>query len=250
MRHAALAALALLAVGCGASTLPPVRSEAERFEVARKLILDREYGHAVNLLKPYVESHVGRADADGAMYLLGLGYLGMHDWTAASIEFERLLRDYPESDSAGSASFKLGEAFIGQARPTDFDQEYTHKALDQWNHYVSTYPGHWMRPQAERRIAETRRKLASKLLNTANLYLKLDLADPARAYYVRIDKEYGDLDIVADAWLGLARLDSRRGLFLEAIEAYRRIEERFPGGSIAKQATREREALERKHGVR
>ena len=91
----------------------------------------------------------------------------------AAGDFERLMRDYPESDSTPSASFRLGEALWGQSRPSDFDQESTHKALEQWEQYQRQYPGHWLNAEAERAVNRARSRLASKLLDTGNLYLKL-----------------------------------------------------------------------------
>jgi outer membrane protein assembly factor BamD len=230
--------------GCGASTIPAVHSEAERLAVARRLMVRGQWTVAVDLLKTYIENNAGSADVDEAIYLLGQCYLRTKDWTSASIEFERLLRDYPESDSSGSASFRLGEAIFGQARPPDFDQEYTFKALTQWQGYLRSYPGHWLNGEAERKVALARRRLATKLLNTGRLYFKLKLHDPARVYFERVAREYSDLDVVGDAWLGLALIEATTGKKAQAIQRLRDIEERFPGQAIAARAAHERARLE------
>ena len=130
----ALAGLALGAAvwGCAAGTLPPVASEGQRLEQARRAMSKREYSFAIELLKSYIDHNAGSRDVDEAIYRLGMCYLGTREWPSAEVEFERLLRDYPESDSSGSAAFRLGEALIGQSRPRDFDQEFTAKALEQW----------------------------------------------------------------------------------------------------------------------
>ena len=236
---------AALLSGCGASTIPAVHSEAERLAVARRLMAQGQCGTSIELLKTYIENNGGSADVDQAIYLLGECYLRTKDWTAASIEFERLLRDYPESDSSGSASFRLGEATFGQARPPDFDQEHTLKALNQWQSYLRAYPEHWLNAEAERKVALARRRLATKLLNTGRLYYKLKLHEPARVYFERVAEEYGDLDVVGDAWLGLALVEATKGKKVQAIARLKEIEERFPGQSIAARAAHERARLER-----
>src|SRR5262245_23540986 len=172
---------ALALTGCGAVMLPTIRSEGDRLSVAHRMYDDGNYGTAADLLKSFIDTNAGSAQVDDAIYLLGNCYLKQREWTLASGEFERLLRDYPESDSAGSASFRLGEALIGQSRPRDFDQEFTVKAIDQWNNYLQGYPGHWLNPEAQKRIAKWRGTLAEKLIDTGNLYLKLKLHTPARA---------------------------------------------------------------------
>jgi len=247
---AGLAALLLIAAlgGCGAGQIPAVHSEPERLETARQAMGKREYTVAIELLKTYVSNNAGSRDVDEAVYRLGLCYLGIKEWASAQVEFERLIRDYPESDSSGSASFRLGEALFDQTRPKDFDQEYTHKALDQWNDYLASYPGHWLNPEARRRIADVRARLASKLADAGHLYLKLKLPDPARVYFHRVIDEYPDTPSVGEARLGLALCDARQGKRNEAIEQLKQVEAAHPGGALAKRAASERARLERRSG--
>src|SRR5262245_5449774 len=127
MRRLALLSCALMLAGCGASVLPTIHSEEERLVVAKRMIDNGDDSQAVELLKGYVNSHLGAADVEQAIYLLGLGHLRNHDWLEAASEFDHLLRDYPESDSSAAARFGLAESQFAQARPPDFDQEYTHK---------------------------------------------------------------------------------------------------------------------------
>jgi outer membrane protein assembly factor BamD len=241
----ALLLLAPVLAGCGASVLPSVHSEAERLDLARRLYARGEYTTAADLLKTFIGSSAGSSDVDEAIYLLGECYLKTKDWVSAGAEFERLLRDYPESDSAASASFRLGEALFGQARPVDFDQEFTNKALAQWQGYLRDYPGHWLNPEAERRLAMTRHRLASKLMSTAHLYLKLKLGGPARVYYTRVVEEYADTGYLGEARFGIAMCDLWFGDRMMAIERLRQIETDFPGQPIAQRAAHERKRLEK-----
>ena len=229
--------------GCGAGTIPAIHSEAERLEVARRLVARGENTVAIDMLKTYVANNGGSAEVDEALYLLGGCYLRTKDWASASLEFERLLRDYPESDSGASAAFRLGEALFGEARPSDFDQEYTLKAVNQWQSYLRAYPGHWLNVEAERRLQMARRRLATKLLNTARLYLKLRLKEPARVYFERVDQQFGDLDVVGEAWLGLATIEAGEGKRDQAVARLAEIETRFPGRPVAARAARERARL-------
>jgi outer membrane protein assembly factor BamD len=211
LRRCAAVALVALLAGCGAHVLPAIHSDAERIRVARELHDRHDCGPAIELLKTYVASGSGSADVDQAVYLLGSCYLQTKEWALGQTEFERLLRDYPESDSAGAASFRLGEALLGQSRPRDFDQEFTVKAIDQWRRFLAEYPGHWLVPQAERKLLEARNRLAMKLVDTGTLYYKLRLWDPARVYFRKAIDEYGDTPAAAAAQRGLALVDARSG---------------------------------------
>src|SRR5262249_37431210 len=147
---------------------------------------------AQDLLKSYIANNGGAADVDDAVYLLGICYLETHEFATAAVEFERLLTDYPESDSSGAAAFRLGEADSGQARGPDFDPEYTVKALNQWQNYLQSFPGHWLNTEARARVAKTRQQLATKYLNNGNLYFKLKLFGPAQMYFQKVSSEYAD----------------------------------------------------------
>ncbi len=231
--------------GCGAGTLPQVHSEPERLQVARRLYAAHDYTQAIELFKTYVANNAGSADVDEAIYQLGQGYLMTKDYPSAQIEFERLLRDYPESDSSASASFRLGEALFGQSRGPDFDQDYTHKALEQWESYRDTHPGHWLQPEAARRIQSTRNRLASKVLASGELYLSLKLGRPARAYFQRVLDDYPETPQAGEASIGLALADVLTHKRQSAIARLRELETQYPGQPIAVRAAKERARLER-----
>lgn len=236
--------LALLFFGCGGHVLPEIHSDADRLSLARRMFDEREYGNAIELLKTYTAGAGGAADVDEATYLLGQCYLKTHDWALAAVEFERLLRDYPESDSSGAAAFRLGEAYFGQSRKPDFDQEYTLKALEQWQEYQNAYPGHWLQGAAKGKMLEARTRLAKKLIATGHLYVKLKLTEPARVYFQRALDEYGDTPVAVEAQLGLALVAARDGKREQAIAALREIETQRQGQPVAERAARERRRLE------
>jgi outer membrane protein assembly factor BamD len=239
-----LVSLALAALGCAADIIPAVHSEPERLALAHRLADRRQWSAAIELLKTYVDHNAGSAQVDEAIYLLGECELRSKAFPEAGVDFERLLRDYPESDSSGSAAFRLGEALFGQARPPDFDQEFALKALEQWQKYLRDYPGHCLNAEAERRIATTRARLAGKLIDTARLYLKLLLAEPARVYFKLVDDRYGDTPVAGEAWIGLAQCEAIEGHHDQAIARLKDLEARFPGQPLGARAARERERIE------
>jgi outer membrane assembly lipoprotein YfiO len=250
LRALAGAMLLIGVAGCGASVIPEVHSEQERLSVAKRKAAAGEIVASIEMLKAYIDRNAGAGDIDGAIFLLGECYLKQKEWTSAQLEFERLLRDYPESDSSGSASFKLGEAMFGQSRGVDFDQEYTEKALTQWQEYRTAYPGHWRNAEADKRILEARTKLAHKQLDNALLYVKLRMPVPARRYYQKVMDEYGDLAMAGEAEFGMARCDLLEGKKELAIQRLAKIEADHPGQPAAEVARRERLRVQKMKSVR
>ena len=76
--------------------------EPERLAMAKRMMDRHQYNSAVELLKTYIADNPGSGDVDEAIDLLGESYLAIKSWVEAQNEFERLLRDYPESDSSAS----------------------------------------------------------------------------------------------------------------------------------------------------
>ncbi len=243
-RLAAAALLALALAGCGAATLPQVHSESERLANAKLLMGRREWGLATELLKTYVQNNGGSARVDEALFLLGECEVRSKDWAAAQTDLERLLRDFPESDSAAAGAYMLGEAYWGEARGPDFDQEGSRKALAQWQAYLRSYPDDARAELGRRRVLEARTRLAQKTLATADLYLKMGYTVPARLYYSRLAADYQDVPLVGDALLGLAMCDAREGHRDPAVAALRELETKFPGTPLAARAARERARVE------
>jgi outer membrane protein assembly factor BamD (BamD/ComL family) len=238
----ALAFAALLA-GCSAGTLPAVHSEPERLALAQRMAAKKDFVDAISLLKTYIDNNGGSAEVDHAVMLLGECYLGTREFASAAVEFERLLREFPESDSCASGSYRLGEAYFGQSKPPDFDQEQTLKAIEQWRAYLTAYPGHWANELAHHSLQTARMRLATKWLNDADLYFKLRQIGPARVYYQRVEVTFSDLPQLGDAWYGLAQCDVSERHYDSAIARLKQIEERFPGRPIAVTAAHARERL-------
>lgn len=245
LRLAAGALVLAVLAGCGASTLPQIHAEQERLVQARRLMQKRDWGIAAELLTTYVQNNRGAADVDEALYLLGECHLKLKDWPGAQTDFERLGRDYPESDSAAAGEFMLAEAFWGGARSPDFDQDDTQKALTQWNQYLVRYPEHWRVPEAQARVAVARARMARKTLDAADLYVKQRYVTAARVYYRQVLDQYGDTPLVGDAQIGLALCDALEGDREPAVAALRELEARFPGTPLGARAARERERIEK-----
>jgi len=242
LRLAWLAALVLVA-GCGGAVLPQVHDERGRLDLARRLYDKGEASLAIEVLAPFSTSGSGAANVDEAVYLLGLCHLKTKDYPAAQGDFERLLRDYPESDSAASGEFRLGEALWGQSRGPDFDQEFTLKALDQWMQYRRDHPEHWLADAAQRRIAEARGRLATKLYRTGDLYVKLKEYESAKRYFRNVLTDYPESPVYGDASIGWAVASARLGARDTALATLRQVEQEFAGKPLAARAAKARESV-------
>ena len=228
--------LAALIAGCGATVLPQVHNEGDRLTIARNLYAVGEYGTVVDVLSGYVTTGTGNADIDQAVYLLGLGYLHQKEFASAQAQFERIARDYPESDSANAAAYRLGVALYGQSRGADFDQEFSLKALTQWEALVQSAPDDPWAALARLRIAEGRSRLAHKLWRNGDVYLKLKLYDPAKVYFGSILRDYADTPEYGDALIGDAVANARLGHRDSALTVLAGLAKEFEGHPLGLRA--------------
>jgi outer membrane assembly lipoprotein YfiO len=245
--RAALAAavLGVLLAGCAASIAPQIHTDADRVPVARRLYEKGDYTLVIDVLNAYTQTGTGNADIDQAVHLLGLAYLHQREWTSAQSQFERIQRDYPESDSATAAAYRLGEALFGQSRSSDFDQEFTLKAMTQWEGLVQSSPDEPYAPIARARIAECRVRLARKLWRNGDLYVKLKLYEPARQYFQDILDAYPDTPVYGDAVIGRAVAEARLGRRDSALAVLRGLEQEFHGRPLGARAAEVRAKMEK-----
>lgn len=240
-----LPAALLVLTGCAAHTVPRVEGEAGTLPAARRLIERRDFTAAVELLRGYVDRSTGRGDVDQALYLLGTAHLGAREPALAQIELERLLRDYPESDSGAAASFQLGVALEAQSRSEDFDQEHTVRALEQFERYRREHPGHARNQDAAQHVARLRARLARKLLNAGELYVRLREGGAARRYFERVRDDYADTPVLGRALIGLAWCDALAGDKPAALARLRELEQAHAGQPLAREAADARRRIGR-----
>ncbi len=138
------------------------------------------------------------ADID---YHLGNYYL-------SSFDFQRFLQLYSSSEKAEEAAYKKAASYYYLSPAYNLDQTDTHKAIEELQIYLNTYPDGEFAEEANKKAAELQVKLEEKAYNIAKQYHKTQyykaaiasftnfLADypgsPFReaAYYYRFDSAY------------------------------------------------------------
>ncbi len=210
----ALAFVLLLSAlaGCGSVNRPLAPASPEdQLRLAQLRYDRREYVEAIELAKGYIQFRAGASDLDEAHFLLGMCYVQRKEWPLAAGEFLIVVSDFSMSPRAGDAHYWLAMSYWRQARGPSFDQDYTRRAIAQWDRFLQLFPDH---PKAEEGRAtrlEGRNRLAEKALKNGNLYLVLKHWDPARYYFELVIKDYADTKWVEQARVGVA--ESYRGAY-------------------------------------
>lgn len=219
---AALAALATLAAGCGGS-LKEQQSGVADYEHGKAAFDQSNWYDAIADLKTYVEQYPGTEKTDDALYYLGEAYFRNKDFALASGQFDRLIRDFPQSPLQPDALFLLARCDDVTSRPPSNDQTETLRAIDRYRQFLDTYPEHAKASEARERLAALRERLAEKRFRNGRLYAKLHQIAAASFYLEGVLKDYAETRWAGDAALLLAEIYVRQGKRDEAIAALRRI---------------------------
>ena len=163
---------------------------------------------ALRLLEQIEPQFRGKPQGQRVVFLLADTYYLLGDYYLSPFQFERFLQLYPDSEKAEEASFKRAASFYYRSPRYNLDQTDTHKAIEELQVYLNTYPeGEFVEP-ANEMATELRIKLEKKAYEIAKQYHHTEyykaaiasfnnfIADypgsPFReaAYYYRFDSAY------------------------------------------------------------
>ena len=219
---ATLVLIVALTSGCGGS-LKEQQSGVADYERGKAAFDRSDWYDAIADLKAYVEQYPGTEKTDDALYYLGEAYFRNKDFALASGQFDRLIRDFPQSPLQPDALFQLARCDDLSSHRAALDQTETLRAIDRYRQFLDTYPEHAKAGEARNRLASLRERLAEKRFRNGRLYAKLH-HDAAAVFYLEgVLNEYGGTRWAGDAALILAEVYLRQGKREEAIATLRRI---------------------------
>ena len=175
---------------------------------------------AVESLNAYVQAHPGSNRLDEALLLLGLARQRTDENQVAVEDFNRLIRDFPQSPYREQAEFERARCSLNEALSPPRDAEATETALALLRAYVLRYPEGEYAEAASKGIEDCLERLAVKAFLNAETYLRLKRDRAAMIYLEKalgIKKEFSR---AGAALMELARVRERLGEVAEAREAW------------------------------
>jgi len=191
-----------LIMGCAKSVRQPdLPGPQESFRKAMGLYERERYYKAQEILKDMVLNYSGTAIIDSVKFYLGLTYFQMREYLTAADEFQRLRQMYPQSPLAGEAQFQLALSYFKLAPSYPLDQQYTTKALDEFQRFLEDCENHPFKSEGQRYIEECRDRLAQKTYAASLLYYKVNEYASSVLYADVVLDDYYDTQ-----WAGAAQL--------------------------------------------
>jgi outer membrane protein assembly factor BamD len=220
--------VALVLAGCGSTEVTRSLGVEERYAHAKSLFDDGDYLNAINEFTIITLQFQGSANAADAQYYLGECRFARGEYLLASFEYSVVKRNYPASPRVADAQFKTALAYYHMAPKSALDQQYTRRAIDEFQSFIEYYPAHEKAVEADARIKELTGRLALKVFESAQQYVKMGYFRAAVFYYDDVIENYHDTEYAPLALIGKTELLISRNKYKDARAEVGRFIERYP----------------------
>ena len=228
--------LALLLAGCSGNRINPAQLSAdELYQQAAGYYEAGNLGRALPLLESFVQLHFGDPRAPEARLWLGQGYERRKQWITAASHYQRLVEDYPSSPHALTARFGICEAYDRLSPPPELDQEYTYSGIAHCESVSTNYAGTDEGTQAAEYLQEMRDKLAEKIFDNGEFYVRRRAYDAALVYFQQVVENFPQTRFAPSALLSLVETYTTLGYVEEADAQRERLLSEYPDSPEAQE---------------
>jgi outer membrane protein assembly factor BamD len=235
--------------GCGGKRPEPNWTAEEYFHYAKAKYDDEDYFEAVNDFTVVILRFAGSTVADSAQFYLASSHFYMKEYIISSAEYEKLINNMAQSPLVSESQYMLAESYYQLSPRAALDQEYSIKALREFQSFIEEYPLSVHREDAEKKIIELRDKLADKEWRNAELYRRMQEYNSSLIYYDLILERYYDTDYAEKAQYGKALVYLAMKEYQKAQETLLQFKNKYPASefkdAVDKNLQKANEQLER-----
>ncbi len=221
-----------LIVGCSGRKPEATWTGEEYFRYALDMYEDENYFEAINEFTIVILRYPGSTVADSAQFYLASCHFNLEEYIISAAEYSKLINNMPQSPLVPEAQFMLAESYYSMSPRPALDQEYSVKALREYQIFLEDFPRDVRREDAERKIFMLREKLAQKQLQNADLYRKMMELNSSIIYYDIVLERYYDTEFADDALFGKALSYMEMEDYQAAKEALTTFKEKFPKSDL------------------
>ncbi|MDR8391573.1 outer membrane protein assembly factor BamD [Aliifodinibius sp. S!AR15-10] len=218
----------------------------EAYRKSMRLFQEGDYSEAVKAFETVFSLGRGTEYARNAQYFLAESHFNNKNYLMAASEYERYSSLYPRSDKSEEVEFKEAYCYYKLSPRYRLDQKYTRRALEKFNLFVSNHPNSERLQEIAKYEDELREKLARKIYNAADLYMRIDEYEAAAIYYGLTIDQYPETQ-----WAERALVDQinaynvyaensvsnkQEERYQKAVASYEKYLQLFPNGEHRSQA--------------
>jgi outer membrane protein assembly factor BamD len=221
---------------CGSDDATKQLSAEERYELGMKAFSDEDYLAAIEEFKVVSLQYQGSKVADSAQFYMAECRYLREEYILAAFEYEILLRTMPSSNFVSRSRFKRATCFYELSPQSHLDQNYSKKAIDEYQAFLEYHPGDTLAHFAEERIIELNTKLAKKDYESGMTYMHMEYYKAATYYFDLVLEKYHDTQYAEPALFRKAEALLNRKKFTDAEEAINKFCAKYPSSSMKSDA--------------
>ncbi|MDX1619107.1 MAG: outer membrane protein assembly factor BamD, partial [Balneolaceae bacterium] len=173
------------------------------FEKSMRMFNNNNYDDAIRNFELVIQIGRGTEYGRDAQYYLAESYYRDKQYLMAASEFERYSSLYPRSERREEVDFKEAFCYYKLSPRYRLDQKYTRRAIEKFNLFESRFPDSDRIQEISEYEDELRSKLAHKLYNAADLYMRIKEYEAAAIYYGLTIDRYPE----SSPWAEMALVD-------------------------------------------
>ncbi len=164
---------------------------AASFAYARKPYDDEMYEIAIQRLGEFKSRFPYSKNAPDAEIMIANSHYQMNQYAEAAAAYEQFVKLHPRHEQADYAQFRVGESYWADApEEIDREQEYTIKAIAEWQKLNDNYPNSKEKAKAEEFLKLGRRRVADHSVFIAKFYCKKEIYHACAYRYIDVAEQY------------------------------------------------------------
>lgn len=219
---------AFFLISCKTTDYKSLTTAKSVFETGKQLFAKKDYLEAQNLFEKIKLQFPSSIYSDSSQYYLGEIYYARKEYVLAAYSYSLLERNYTASLLRKDARYKNALCYYQLSPDFDRDQEYTKKAIDQFNNFKELHPGDSLFFDAQKKVIELTKKLAQRDFATAELYSKIEEPKAAIIYYNSVIENYVDSEFFEPSFIGKLKAQILMESFEKARSTIDLYKKRFP----------------------
>ncbi len=188
----ALIIISLFLFACSGSIDTADMTPEEKLAYAAKLYEEEDYEEAVKEFEAIILQYPGSSIIDDAQYYLAMTRFQREEYILAAYQFSKLIKGMPSSEFLADAQYMLAECYYQLSPDFTLDQQYSKKAVEEFQVFIDFFPLNEKVVQAETKINELNDKMARKEYESARIYDTMEYYSAALKYYDSVTEIYHD----------------------------------------------------------
>jgi len=154
-----------------------------KYQMAKQYYAQKEYYKAQPLFDELINFYKGTKNVEDVYYYDAYSYFGEGEYIMAQYSFKNFVTTYPANPNAEDCAFQEAYCYYKLSPKYELDQDYTNKAIQEFQLFTNQYPNSSKVDQANQLIDQLRTKLQIKEYAAARQYYNLESYKAAATAY-------------------------------------------------------------------